>query len=546
MDNIKEIFNNFQNDLNEEYNIRKISEIYNPIPDSDNNTIIPEYLKEYGPTDDTNTTLGIINYELSTFEPYTLGTIGDIIDIIALDKETTDSVVGFLNDIVDSVDKNIKEIDNQIGNVIKNFDQTLDGVNDISRLVMNILFGVNLGLVLSLTISLLIIFFLKRCHFLLCFNWSLLYIFMLLSLLIGAVFLVLGLFLQNLSYGISNIIHNIKDIETSSTFSQIGLNVIDVCFNGKGLLAESDIFPKEFNTTIVESIYSIEENYKNEIIDIENYKFVSTKIAEEKYDDFQNRPKKYINNLVISLNNIQTYIDITVNDTKVSSETPFYDEWEMNKDDCKEGYEYLPKNSSNSNMGGFLEEKKSCLVITEWEKNEILDRYKNIKLIDESISITEIVNKYYDAILYFSLENEDLINKIKNKNKEFDNNFISVKTEIIAMLNNILNIVRPLREVFSDIVGNGSIFEILNCNFLKRDFNKLMEVLYNEFGSTFRRTSDLFFSNCVFQIVMTLLILVIIASIKEANKENIPRKSDNEDFLLGLRDSSRGDYQLDN
>ena len=200
---------------------------------------------------------------------------------------------------------------------------------------------------------------------------------MLLSLLIGAIFLVLGLFLQNLSYGISNIIHNIKDIETSSTFSQIGLNVIDVCFNGKGLLAESDIFPKEFNTTIVESIYSIEQNYKNEIIDIENYKFVSTKIAEEKYDDFQNRPKKYINNLVISLNNIQTYIDITVNDTKVSSETPFYDEWEMNKDDCKEGYEYLPKNSSNSNMGGFLEEKKSCLVITEWEKNEILDRYKN-------------------------------------------------------------------------------------------------------------------------------------------------------------------------
>ena len=92
------------------------------------------------------------------------------------------------------------------------------------------------------------------------------------------------------------------------------------------------------------------------------------------------------------------------------------------------------------------------------------------------------------------------------------------------MLTNILNLVKPFRESFRDIVGDGNIFDILNCSFLKRDFNKLMQVLYEEFGSTFRKTSDLFFIICIFQIFMTLFILVIIADFKY-NQEFSKEKS---------------------
>ena len=80
--------------------------------------------------------------------------------------------------------------------------------------------------------------------------------------------------------------------------------------------------------------------------------------------------------------------------------------------------------------------------------------------------------------------------------------------------------MKPFREGYKEIVGDGSIFEILNCGFLKRDFNKLFEELYVEFGSSFRSTSDLLLTICVFEFIMTLLMLFIVASLKKNKDED--------------------------
>ena len=100
------------------------------------------------------------------------------------------------------------------------------------------------------------------------------------------------------------------------------------------------------------------------------------------------------------------------------------------------------------------------------------------------------------------------------------------------MLSTLLNIVKPFRESFRDIVGDGNILEILNCSFWRRDFNKLLEVLYEEFGNTLIKLSDLFFTICVFENILTFLIIIFVASLQKKND----RYQKRDELYFGLKD----------
>ena len=115
--------------------------------------------------------------------------------------------------------------------------------------------------------------------------------------------------------------------------------------------------------------------------------------------------------------------------------------------------------------------------------------------------------------------------------------FHQMRNSSIDALNSVLGVVKPFRESFREIVGEGSIFNILNCNFFKRDFNKLLEELYVEFGSAFRSTSDILLSICAFEVVMTLLTLIIITNLIK-KKDKSGENDDNEDseLMRGLTD----------
>ena len=67
-------------------------------------------------------------------------------------------------------------------------------------------------------------------------------------------------------------------------------------------------------------------------------------------------------------------------------------------------------------------------------------------------------------------------------------------------------------------MGDGSIFEILNCQFLKRDINKVLEQFYDGFGSTFKVTSTLLIMISIYELAMTLVILILVTAVKESKK----------------------------
>ena len=523
---IDDLFKDMNNDLSYEYDFRVNNcTIYSPIPGEEK--IFPSYLKNYGPPSNETTILGGIQKVLDDFEPYSAGPLREILDIIDLKdsaKDIKEAIEGFCDDLDGSID----DIDSKIGEVIDNFEDAIHEIDSVGRGVMNTLFSLNIGLMIAIFVSLLLMYYFKCGHCLLCISWFFLYIFMLLSLILGTLFLVLGLFVQGLSSGINYAIRSLDDDSDDSAS-----DIINVCFNKDGILTESIIFPEDANISVIDAIYNLENDINGNINDLKMYNFSSISIIENQYEDFMKRPKFYIPQLEASLNNIRKYIDLSLNDSYVSKESSSYEEWEINKEDCEEGYKYLPKDNNTKGIGS----DKFCLVIEDWKLEDIKERYKNIKSNNESIDINKVIESYFISISNCISSNDKLISDIEKNNTKFNESIIKIRNSSIDALNSVLGVVKPFRESFREIVGEGSIFNILNCNFFKRDFNKLLEELYVEFGSAFRSTSDILLSICAFEVVMTLLTLIIITNLIK-KKDKSGENDDNEDseLMRGLTD----------
>ena len=495
---IKSNFVSFRQNLTDEYNIRKDTKLRNPDPVGSDFT--PDYLLKYGPKTKNGTALWLIDEELSQFKNYSIDTIDLVVDKIDLEQGMTKSIVDNIDTIKTQIDDNINNIDRQIGDQIRKYDDNLDLIDSYSRTAMNVLFSVNLILGIALGVSLVLLFCFKCGGFILCISWFFLYCLMIFSFLLGAIFGIIGSFIQDTSWGASNLIQNLNEVKIDEKIKDIA----EICLNGNGSLAQSNLIDINFDTSIIDNIYNLEKNINEGINEIKKYNFKSIQTNEKIYDEIKFNPKNSVKELNSTLYNIKYYIDFSINSTYVSKDTPIYDDWEIREEDCKK------------------KEDKKCIIITEWSLDDILSRYKGINSSNENISIIDNIEKYYKSINAFMESHYNLLNKIKDQNKVYNNSFISFSKEEVNVLNNIKDIITPLRETFNEIVGDGSIFEILNCQFLKRDFNKVIEQLYNSFGSTFKVTSTLLLMISGFEIVMTLLILIIMTSL---GKKEEPKPS---------------------
>jgi hypothetical protein len=503
---IEPIFTDFTQNLTIEYDTRKGKKLKNPTPDEDE--FVPEYLSQYGPHTQEKTSLWAINEELSGFKNESFDTINNIIGTIDL-AEKTKEISGNIEEIKNNINKYINNIDKTIGEQINKYDDAFDQIDSFSRVTMNTLFSINLVLGLSVGASLILMLCCKCGNLILCISWFFLYALMILSFLLGASFGLIGSFFQDLSGGANYLLNNLKEINIEQEYKEI----IEICLHGDGDLAQSNLTHINFDTSIIDNIYNLENNITAGINQIETYKFKSIETNEDKYKKIKSSPKGIVKELFLALSEIQNYVDASSSSTYVSSDTPINDEWEINKQDCK--YNYI---SPKSKIRNLVEEHGNCLVITEWSSEEIQERYKNIKSNKNEVVIINVVQKYYKSINDFMDSHNNLMNDIINQNKEFNNSFISIGKKEINVLENIKGIIKPLRETFEEIVGDGSIFEILNCQFLKRDVNKVMEQFYDGFGSTFKVTSTLLIMISIYELAMTLVILIIVTAVKENKK----------------------------
>lgn len=519
---VGKLFQNFSDVLDNEYKTRNTSTVSNPDPNQKDIPYTPLYLStrgKYGPPDDNSSALGLIKTELDSYKSYSFNYTYTILYIIGNASKVNKFIDDNITAIKTNLEDNIKSVNTSMIDKIFKYKDTLDEIDSYSRSYMNTFFSINLVLVIALGIALIFLLLCKKGLFLLCLSWFLLYVLMLLTFFLGAVFGLVGSFVQDASAGVKSLITNIDDIQQ---LDQQAKDIAKICLNGNGSLAETGLIPLDFNKSIIESVYSLENNIDEAIIKIDTYIPFSTTTNLEIYK-LITKTKQFIPEINYTLNGIRKYIDSSNSESVLDKDSIIYDAWEINITECKESnYKYCSKENETKKVNNFLDERGNCcLLITEWELDEIKERYKGFKAKDNSISIQENVEKYYNTIINFINSNNELISEIIDKNKEFNETFHDIGLEEIKIVEKIKDLFKPLREGFDEIVGNKSIFEILNCKFLKRDVNKIIEILYDSFGQTFKTTSSLFLMISGYELAMTLVVMIIMKAfgmMKTTNK----------------------------
>lgn len=526
INNLRKTFFSFYLNLKSDYEKKENYTILSPEPDGE--AFVPNYIRLYGPSIINTTVLGTIQTELKLFDDISFGFFSNLIKVISLPNDTIKVLNESLKSFVNSLDKSKNDIDKVIGvNIDKATDYFVKADN-YGRTGMNSLFIINIFWIIAIIISLIVIFLCKT-HCLLCFSWCCLYLTKIFSLFAGLTFLLIGAFLQNFSLGVLAFIEDISQSKTSGPFAEI----IDCCFNGDGLLYKSNIFPKKLDIEIIDNIYSLEKKLNENIINLNNYTFKSLIAAEDKYQTFKNNLTESLPQLQDSIDKIHKYIDIDATDSKVDTSTPIKDLWVIDKKDCNE-YQYESPETNNL----LTETTKSCLVITEWTSDKIKERYKLIQSTDTEFNVGEETVKYYNSItgcLNDHIENvDDMLANNVNYNKAF-NDF---RNNSIQILKNVIRFMKPFREDFNEIIGNGegSIFRILNCNFMKRDFNKLFEEIYNGFGRSFKSSSTKLIIICFLEIILTILLVIVIDGERNDDKNNIYNVKGTEIVLTELKE----------
>ena len=506
----KELFGNFENDLTNEWTTRDQSKVSNPIPGE--NEITPEYIGRYGPATETETCLGSMKAELSVFEGVSIGKLSDIVDVIDI-KGQLDGILGDMDKIIKELNDTVTKIDDTISSGIGDYYDSFDDVDSLVRRLMNLLFSLNLAIVIAFAVSIFLLLLCKCGTIFICIFWFFIYIFMLLSFLLGAVLGVVSSFIKDASSAAKYVMNNTEQIDYNN------IDILDTCLNGNGSLSHTNIIPSDFDTSIVDDIYYLEKNISNGINIIEETNLQSIQANGDLYNDVQENPTNYVSQLKKALEEIKPYINSYVDGTKVES-PPINDYWVVNKEDCNN--DYYPKNT----LRNLIEEgtESRCLYIRDWTVDEIKNIYSGLSSTDSSINIVDVVENYYNSITSFLDSNDNLIGQIKEKHKYFNDSFIEIKNKEIELLNKITNVITPLRDIYKEKIMDGSIFEIMNCKFIKRDVNKVLEVLYEEFGGTFKTTSNLFLAISVSELVLTILVMIIMKSFK-ATQTEIPNYS---------------------
>ena len=516
------LFDSFSNDLKDEYNTRIKETVKNPNP-SDSKEISPKYLESYGPPSKEDTPLYFIDTEKNEFQNYTFKAIKSVLNVLNDASEYKETIANSIKDIKTNLYDNINSIDNSIASKINEYDEVFDQVNSYSRKSINTLFSINLVIVIAVGVSLLLLFLCNKGLFLLCISWFILYLLMLLTFFLGAIFGLVGSFAQDASSSVYYLIENLDEIKSLDNQTK---DIAEVCLKGNGSLAQSNIIPSEFNLSVIDNVYKLEKGIDDGINEINNYTLKSIKKNEEIYDGILTT-KNNLPEIIIPLNNAHKYIDSSLDDSFVKSGSKFKDIWEISENECGE-YKYI----QNNNKRVLVEEDndKSCLVITEWTKEKIQERYEGIEAKDGETDILAEILKYFESIISFMDSNKELISKIKNKNEEFNQTFHKIGSEEIKVLENTKDLIVPLRESLNEIVGDESIFEILNCKFLRRDAYKIIEVIYDSFGGTFKTTSKLLITISMFELAMTAFVLLIMKAYgsKKTKSEDIEKEKDDE------------------
>ena len=509
---LKKINNDeMETSLNNEYKDKSNTQISSPLPNEEK--YFPEYLEKYGPVTDSNTVLGAINTEHKTFIENSVNTIDNILSVINLTNSTVDSVTDQITSIENTLGTGLDDFETNLESAINQYYDYLNLGDTYFRISMNLCFSFNLIVAIAVAISLLFLLMCQKGKCLLAVAWFVIFAFMIFSLLFGVVFGICSNVFKDATYGIDYSLKNIKTLNISKQLDDTAKYAIDICINGNGSLANSELIDisSMAETEIINNIYTLEKNITEGKSLLQNYQLISINTTLEKMDEIKETPTS---KLIQAFGEVQKYTDASVDSSQVEK-SEIYDVWVLNKNYCPDGYNYISKTSSLRNLKTI---DGSCLVISEWSDEDVNKRYKDLKTDSGEECLTKILS-YYNSIKKFLDENTNLLDDISKSIEGFNQIFKENVNKEIVIIDGIWDAVKPMKDLYQEFVGNSSIFDMLNCGFLKRDMNILLEQINEGLGGSLKATSNIFIAIGLFEFVLTLLVLILMKSFKNDGGE---------------------------
>ena len=497
------------------------------------NNIIPEYVKNYGPYNQSKTLLYNLDNEYNTLTKGVYSILNRFYNLI--DTSLSNSVSSKLKDItkeISSLDENFDKLTEDIANPwMTTQDKIINYGQNIGKAIFFLAFFSCLCIIIVLIClycKLLdkISFIFKLVFYL---SWNLLFLFTILVFVISGLIGVLGLIGKDFAsvahfiFSEENLISEKPRVLKSGKSSEY----LNVCVNGNGDLKKAFGFEKSMDDldelyNLGDDIRKYQENItsKTSSLTISAFNLIDYKnkyLHFKYYDSSGNDQNLY--SFVDEMNKYTKYDDKSYQIDSVN----FYNEiWSIEK--TSNGYSY--ENVIDSSQTNY-NSKKLLYIYDNWNKENLNGRYSNPVALNSLASyqnvnsgvtsIKEILDKLKD-------ENSKIYSVVSNQNSSLNEKYSSIITVIINALSSAVNALNPLTDVLSEFLGDGynSIYSIMNCAFIGYDVKFLLKQLYNGLGHDFYSFGSSMISMAVFLsigIYFSVLHLIIDKDIYLIEKE---------------------------
>ena len=240
------LFDETKKELDKEWGDKKDKKISNPNKDAEMFT--PNYINNYGPTENEKTNLGLINSELSLYREISINKLSDMINVINI-KDKASVISGSINKTTTEINKTATDIENSIVNGISDYYDQFDEIDSIVRKIMNIFFSLNLALIIFFTVSVILLLCCKCGGMLICIAWFFIYIFLLASVALGCALGIASSLSKDTSSALKYIMNNTDKVNFEKK------DILETCINGNGSLIFTKSIHFNFDSNIIDNIY---------------------------------------------------------------------------------------------------------------------------------------------------------------------------------------------------------------------------------------------------------------------------------------------------
>ena len=452
-------------------------------------------------------------------------------------KDKTDDVIKALDKAKDTLDKLKKPFDkyyDKIGDILVDYSGDIDKYGKMGvKLVLSILMVINI----ALAVLLLFICWcsMKACTNCCCFRclfkfcthifWNVLALMMIITLLIGSLFSIIGKVgndgMSLVSYVVSE--ENLNNDEDPFLIGEADdvKKYLKICLHGNGSLeSEFDLGDS------LQSIEDIDEvlNGLNNVT--QEFNRIKSNLPAFKYLEKQIEDRKDCNADELALigttdekNIIYFNLALSQLNNAIESKSSYKERWDKNN--------YIDKTcnsvSDDFGPGEYTFHPKKCKPIDrDWviytDTDSLIKDYAKIVS-----SIVDLVNR-------LSNNNDPFISGKNDLKKAYDkylNSYISMTSFLNTTINSLIGNIK-------EIAGNGKIFSFVNGKFIGKNFQIVLKYLKESLGDDFYKVGIcliLIGFSLLLSVSSTILLLAIIntglkKNIEDENRPHIVREKD--------------------